>query len=282
MVATTVAPEQRDLRRARRAAVALLAVAVALTVVTRPQVFVGLALLAVLIVPIERVLPLRRQRILRPGLVTDLTHLLLNTVPVAIATVALVVAAALPFVPLRAIDIEASLPGSLSVVLAAAVVMLGSYGGHRLMHAVPFLWRFHAVHHSIEHMDWLAAARLHPLDAAFTQACFLLPLFALGYDPGLFAGIAVFVTALGIFQHANVRLRFPFVRWVLPTPEWHHWHHATDPDAHDTNFGLPFVDRLFGTAHMPRDRRPDGFGVPDPVPDGWVGQLKYSFTRAAR
>jgi sterol desaturase/sphingolipid hydroxylase (fatty acid hydroxylase superfamily) len=37
---------------------------------------------------------------------------------------------------------------------------------------VPFLWRFHAVHHSTEQMDWVAAGRLHPLDSAFTQACY--------------------------------------------------------------------------------------------------------------
>ena len=49
-----------------------------------------------------------------------------------------------------------------------------------------------------------------------------------------------------------MRLRFPILRWVLPTPEWHHWHHATDAEAHDHNFGLPVVDRLFGTAYLPR------------------------------
>lgn len=265
----------------RRAAMALLVAALVLTVLTRPQVLVGVALLGLVLVPLERAVPLKRQRVLRPGLVTDLTHLLLNTVPVAVATVALVVAAALPFVPLRRLDLEAALPGPVSAALAAAVVLFGSYWGHRLTHEVPFLWRFHAVHHSIEHMDWLAAARLHPLDSAFTQACFALPLFALGYDPGLFAGVAVLVTALGIFQHANVRLRFPVLRWVLPTPEWHHWHHATDAAAHDRNFGLPAVDRLFGTAYLPRGGRPAGFGIQDPVPpDSYLAQLRYAFARS--
>jgi sterol desaturase/sphingolipid hydroxylase (fatty acid hydroxylase superfamily) len=79
---------------------------------------------------------------------------------------------------------------------------------------VPFLWRFHAVHHSIEEMDWVASGRLHPLDQAFTQAFTVLPLFLLGYDAGVFAGVAVFVTLLALFQHANVRLRFPVLRWV--------------------------------------------------------------------
>ena len=89
------------------------------------------------------------------------------------------------------------------------------------------------------------------------------------------------MTALAIFQHANVRLRFPVLRWVLPTPEWHHWHHATDAEAHDHNFGLPVVDRLFGTAYLPRDGGPAGFGIPDPVPrDSYLAQLRYSFARS--
>jgi len=94
----------------------------------------------------------------------------------------------------------------------------------------------------------------------------------------VFAGAAVFVTLLAIFQHANVRFRFPGVRWIINTPEWHHWHHAIDAEARDKNFGLPVVDKLFGTAYLPQDRRPTGFGVPDPVPqDGYLRQLAYPF-----
>jgi len=110
-----------------------------------------------------------------------------------------------------------------------------------------------------------------------------MPLVIVGYGGGTFAGVAVFVTLLAIFQHANVRLRFPGVRWVINTPEWHHWHHAVDAEARDKNFGLPIVDRIFGTAYMPKDRRPTGFGIPDPVPQtGYLEHLAYPFTAAAR
>ena len=86
----------------------------------------------------------------------------------------------------------------------------------------------------------------------------------------MFAGVAVFVTLLAIFQHANVRLRFPGLRWVINTPEWHHWHHAIDADARDKNFGLPVVDKLFGTAYLPKDKRPDRLRHPRP---GAAGRL---------
>ena len=92
------------------------------------------------------------------------------------------------------------------------------------------------------------------------------PLFLLGYGAGVFGGVAVFITLLALFQHANVRLRFPGLRWVINTPEWHHWHHAIDDDARDKNFGLPVVDKIFGTAYLPKDRRPVGFGTRSPVP----------------
>ena len=145
-----------------------------------------------------------------------------------IAVLVLVVAAAIPFVWVRRMDLVGALPAWAAIALAAAVVAVANYWGHRLTHQVPFLWRFHSVHHSIEQMDWVASGRLHPLDQAFTQAFTVFPLVLLGYGAGVFGGVAVFITLLALFQHANVRLRFPGLRWVINTPEWHHWHHAID------------------------------------------------------
>jgi sterol desaturase/sphingolipid hydroxylase (fatty acid hydroxylase superfamily) len=95
--------------------------------------------------------------------------------------------------------------------------------------------------------------------------------------------VTTIITLLALFQHANVRLQFPVIRWIIPTPEWHHWHHASDLEAHDTNFGLPIVDKLFGTSYLPKDRRPTGFGIDDPVPqDGYLSHLAYPLRRQSR
>jgi len=256
-----------------------LAVAVA---VRGPGVVFGLLVLALLFVPLERSFPLRRQKVLRRSLATDLTHFLLDATIVGVLTIVLVVVAGLPLLWLRALDVESLLPGAVALPLSVALVFVGQYWGHRFTHRVPFLWRFHAVHHSIEQMDWVASARLLPLDQAFTQAFTVMPLFLLGYGRVALAGVAVVVTLLALFQHANVRLRFPGIRWVVPTPEWHHWHHAIDSAARDRNFGLPIVDRCFGTAHLPKDARPSGFGTDQPVPqDGYLRQLAYPFRRPA-
>jgi sterol desaturase/sphingolipid hydroxylase (fatty acid hydroxylase superfamily) len=254
--------------------------ALLLALVVRGDVLIGLTVLFLIFVPLEKLFALTPQRVFRRGVLTDVAHLLVNNIFSGIATIVLVIVAAIPLIWLRAFDIEAALPGAVAIGLAVVIVFVGNYWGHRLTHQVPFLWRFHAVHHSIETMDWVAAGRLHPLDTAFTQGVTILPLFLLGYDGRVFAGVAIFVTLLAIFQHANVRLRFPGVRWVINTPEWHHWHHAIDADARDKNFGLPIVDKMFGTAYLPKDRRPTGFGTNEPVPQaGYLRHLAYPFTR---
>jgi sterol desaturase/sphingolipid hydroxylase (fatty acid hydroxylase superfamily) len=251
---------------------------VVVLVVRGGGIIIGFGVLFLVFVPLERLFALRPQKVFRASYLTDLTHFVLDNVFVTVGAIALVVIAALPFLWMRAIDVEAMLPTAVALPVAVVLVVVGNYWGHRLTHAVPFLWRLHSVHHSIERMDWLAAARLHPLDSAFTQAVTILPLFLLGYDGGVFAGAAAFVTLLAIFQHANVRFRLPGLRWIVNTPEWHHWHHAIDIQARDKNFGLPIVDKLFGTAYLPKDRRPTGFGIHDPVPqDGYLRQLAYPF-----
>jgi sterol desaturase/sphingolipid hydroxylase (fatty acid hydroxylase superfamily) len=243
-----------------------------------PGAIVGLLLLAALFVPIERCCALRPQRVLRRGLLTDLTHFLVNTMLVTVLTVGGVVLSAVPLWWVRLLDAQSRLPVVVTVPLAAVTVLVAQYWGHRLAHQVPGLWRFHAVHHSIEQMDWVASARLHPLDQAFTQTLTVMPLFLLGYDGVAITGLAFAVALLALFQHANVRLRFPGLRWIVNTPEWHHWHHARDVDARDRNFGVPLVDLAFGTAFLPRGRRPTGFGTDAPVPEaGYLAHLAHPF-----
>jgi len=247
------------------------------------RLVVGFALLFLIFVPLEKLFALRRQKVFRKGIVTDLTHLLVNNLFVTVAAFALVVVSAIPFFWIRAFDLQSLMPAPVSIALAVALVFVANYWGHRLTHSVPQLWRFHSVHHSIEQMDWAAAGRLHPLDSGFTQAFTIMPLFILGYGGGVFAGATIVVALLAILQHANVRLRFPVVRWIIPTPEWHHWHHAIDDEARDKNFGLPVVDKIFGTAHLPKGRRPAGYGTHDPVPQtGYLAHLAYPFTKTAR
>jgi len=257
----------------------LVALGVAL-VLTRKHILT-FAALALLMVPLELAFPLRRERrFVRPGMLTDVTYFLFSATLTAACTAAAIVVFSIPFIPLRNLDLQASLPNWASWALVVVVFMLGNYWGHRLMHETPLLWRFHAVHHSIQDMDWVASSRLHPLDTTFSQVCTIVPMVALGYSGAAIFPVAVFIAVLAVFQHANTRLRFPLLRWLIPTPEWHHWHHAVDREAHDRNYGFPVVDVVFRTAFLPRDRRPEAFGIPDPVPGrNYLRQLWYPFSR---
>jgi sterol desaturase/sphingolipid hydroxylase (fatty acid hydroxylase superfamily) len=128
-------------------------------------------------------------------------------------------------------------------------------------------------------MDWLAAAHLHPIDQVWTRSCIVLPLFALGFSRATFGGFLAFTTFQAIFVHANVRLTFGPLRWVIATPEFHHWHHANDPAAYNSNFAgeFPWIDALFGTLYLPAGQMPAGYGVDDHQPPGYLAQLAWPF-----
>jgi sterol desaturase/sphingolipid hydroxylase (fatty acid hydroxylase superfamily) len=177
-----------------------------------------------------------------------------------------------------------ALPFGLELLLGLLVADLAGYVSHRLFHRGR-LWRVHAVHHSSERLDWLAAARVHPLNevgARFAQAA---PLLLLGFDPLVFAAAAPVLTLYAVLLHADVPWTFGPLRFVLASPAFHRWHHAADREALDKNFAglFPVWDLLFGTFHMPQGRAPARLGIRgERVPPGVLGQLAYPFRRRAR
>lgn len=280
-------------RRDRRVSVTVATVTLVLAAFAiRSNLAFGLVLLALVFVPLERIWSLDPQRILRKGWKTDLVHFAVNNLFTIVGLVAAVVVLGGVLhaaVPQGARDAVAGQPLWLQAVEALAFAEVAQYWAHRASHRVPLLWRFHKVHHSITELDWLAAARLHPVDQVFSRSCIVIPLFALGFTRGTFGALLVVFTAQAIFIHANVRFTFGPLRQVVATPEFHHWHHAADPRAYNSNFAgeLPVLDRIFGTLHLPaRDgsdgpRWPDGYGIAEPVPDGYLAQMAWPF-RSAR
>jgi sterol desaturase/sphingolipid hydroxylase (fatty acid hydroxylase superfamily) len=153
------------------------------------------------------------------------------------------------------------------------------YWTHRLAHEVPFMWRFHAVHHSPEHMDWVSGFRIHPFDGIAIAPAFFF-LIGAGFDAELAGIFVVFQIILGIFFHANVRVRWRLVDRIAANPEFHHWHHSSEADSVGHNYGavLPWWDLAFGTYFMPRHttgRRPYRYGISEPLPRNLLGQLTH-------
>jgi sterol desaturase/sphingolipid hydroxylase (fatty acid hydroxylase superfamily) len=130
-------------------------------------------------------------------------------------------------------------------------------------------------------MDWLMSARFHPVNAAVVTVLVTVPLRMLGFAFAVAGAAGLVMYALNLFEHANVRIDVPGLRWIVPNPAFHHWHHAVDTP--NCNYGqFPFVDAIFGTAHLPKDARPSVFGLHEPVPnEGYVEQLLHPLRRPA-
>ncbi|MEZ5012735.1 MAG: sterol desaturase family protein [Chitinophagales bacterium] len=161
-------------------------------------------------------------------------------------------------------------------ILQAVEVILFSdliiYWAHRLQHHVPFLWRFHKVHHSATHLDWLAAHREHPLDSIYTISLINLPAFILGFPLETLAGVIAFRGIWAIYIHSNVRLRIGPLRMLIGSPELHHWHHSMDQHAGNYANISPLMDLLFGTYHCP-PHEPERLGIEESFPTHYAGQL---------
>jgi sterol desaturase/sphingolipid hydroxylase (fatty acid hydroxylase superfamily) len=250
-----------------------------------PLAFAGtLLVLVAVFAPLERVFPARPgQRVLRPAWAVDLCFFAGQFVVFAAVTswavsgVGTWVDAHAPFgarAAMRALPIWAQ--AMVSLALGDLLV----YWFHRACHRYEFLWRFHAVHHSAEHLDWLAAYREHPLDGIATQILLNLPGIVLGLPFEAMGALVVLRGLWAVFIHSNVRLPVGPLRWILGAPELHHWHHLrADRTAHNFANLAPWLDLLFGTYHRPEGPETFALGIPEPWPRGYLAQLARPFRR---
>ncbi len=245
----------------------------------------NLIVYSAIFIPLERWFARRPdQRIFRESWRTDLAYFCVSALFVQVTTLLTMRPAMVFFDWAASADVQAwvrELPFAAQFVLILFVADLTQYWVHRAFHGVPALWRFHRIHHSADVMDWLAGSRLHLVDVAVTRGLTYVPVYILGFaEAPLFAYVA-FVSVQATFIHANVRFRFGALRWVVATPQFHHWHHGAEPEAIDRNFAvhLPVLDWLFGTFYLPGDRWPGAYGLAagDPVPRGFVRQFVRPF-----
>ena len=244
----------------------------------------NLLLLAVIFIPLERAFPQRPESTtFRPGWVTDGMYLTINHLAVqALTFLTLLPATSLAGVwqPIWLQTWVTAQPAWIQFIEIVVVADLVQYWIHRAYHAVPALWRVHAVHHSSETMDWLAGPRLHLIETVSMRSLVLVPIFLLGFGRPALYGYLVFVSFHAEFIHSNIKWRFGWLDHLVTTPRGHHWHHAVTPV--DKNFAIhvPWLDRLFGTQHLPKNEWPSEYGISGhPVPEGWLRQLLFPFRR---
>ncbi len=243
-----------------------------------------LLVLGLVFIPLERLFRLREQRIFRAGWQTDLMHFFISHAGVQVLSFATLIPAQALFSWAVQLDFQekvAAQPLWLQFIELVAVADLVTYWVHRAFHQVQWLWHFHAIHHSSREMDWLAGSRIHIVDALLTRSLTFVPIFLLGFSQTALVAYVVFVSFHAVYIHSNTRWRYPILRWLVATPEFHHWHHTSDEEGIDKNFAafLPLWDLIFGTAHMP-GHWPKRYGtVKFQPPESYLGQLAYPFRR---
>jgi sterol desaturase/sphingolipid hydroxylase (fatty acid hydroxylase superfamily) len=239
--------------------------------------------------PLERLFPrLRDQRLFRPEWREDLFYFLVSSLLVQLITF-------LALAPSSYINAEfdwlagtraaiGGLPWPVQFAMVILLTDLAQYWFHRAFHRFPFLWGFHAVHHSARSMDWLAGGRMHFIEMVLLRGLTSLPLLTLGFLPSVMQAYIGLVYVWASLVHANVGGDFNRLGKWLVVPRFHHWHHAIDPEGVDKNFAIhfPWLDRLFGTHYLPDGVWPSGYGVPEDVPRGYLAQFRYPFVRKNR
>ncbi len=247
-------------------------------IVVSSTLFLLISLL--LFAPVEWLLAARKGGSAPPG---DWLHFWLNTIIVPLA--------ALTLMAFIGGTIRASLPVAFRdwmgrqslwehLILVVVLVELWSYWAHRLAHSVPFLWRFHRVHHSIEHMTWVSALRQHPFDAVWIMAASNVPAFALGVDLRPLTGFILFERFYTVLLHSNLDFSYGWLDHLLASTRFHHWHHDSGEKGRNRNFAGMFsiFDTVFGT-YQPTQQAPESFGPPELAPRKYWRQMLHPFVR---
>ena len=243
-----------------------------------------LVILTVIFVPLERLFAQKREKILRKDIGADLAYYFVNSLlPAVLMSVPLGLAAwaVHRLVPAGFLATVGGQPFWTRMIAALVVAETGYYWGHRMMHQVPALWRFHSVHHSATHIDFLVNTRAHPIDMVFGRLCGTIPLYVVGLavPAGAAAGtlpvlITLAGTVWGFFIHANVNWRLGPLEWLITSPAFHHWHHTlSEPIDHNYASTLPWLDFIFGTFHLPKRQWPSDYGIKETMPHALSAQL---------
>jgi sterol desaturase/sphingolipid hydroxylase (fatty acid hydroxylase superfamily) len=242
---------------------------------------------ALIFVPLERFWPrYPEQGTFRPQWTMDVIYFISTHFPVQILSFLTLLPAtqathylAVPSVA----QFVANLPWLLQFFLAVLVADLAEWLIHFALHKVPFLWRFHSIHHSSQQLDWIAGSRSHFFDDLLVRGFILVPMMMIFSQPVTLAYL-IFVTIHATWCHCNFG---PSVKWLEPflvMPRYHHWHHSSQKEAIDKNFAIhfPWIDRLLGTHYYPQ-HWPEKYGLNgEEIPEGFLRQTIMPFFRNNR
>ena len=152
---------------------------------------------------------------------------------------------------------------------------------HRWLHYSPWLWEFHKVHHSVEQMGFAAHLRYHWMETIVYKSVQYIPLSMIGFGLDDFFILHLVTILIGHLNHANVKITYGPLKYVLNNPVMHLWHHAKNIPAgsNGVNYGisLSLWDYLFGTAYIPNQNANEQLGFEDQetFPKTFLQQLTH-------
>jgi sterol desaturase/sphingolipid hydroxylase (fatty acid hydroxylase superfamily) len=156
---------------------------------------------------------------------------------------------------------------------------------HRWLHHSPWLWEFHKVHHSVEEMGFAAHLRYHWMETIVYKSVQYIPLSMIGFGLDDFFILHLVTIMIGHLNHANVKITYGPLKYVLNNPVMHLWHHAKNIPAgsNGVNYGisLSLWDYLFGTAYIPNQNANEQLGFEDQetFPKTFLQQLTHPWNK---
>ena len=168
-------------------------------------------------------------------------------------------------------------PMAVQVILAVYVAEFGLYWAHRLAHETPFLWRFHAVHHSVTRLWFINTGRFHIMDSVFKIIPSLGLLILMGAPLEVTQWLSAITAFVGFMTHCNADMKAGYLNFIFSTPELHRWHHSKDLSEGNRNYGENVIlwDQVFGTYINPDRRPPVDIGMGDYMPEKFRHQLVW-------
>jgi len=154
-----------------------------------------------------------------------------------------------------------------------------------MLHRIPWLWKFHEVHHSVREMGYAAHLRYHFMDTIVYRTVEYIPLAMIGFGIQDFLLVHLFALSIGHLNHANIYLPLGPLQYLFNSPQMHIWHHSKElpKGAYGVNYGISLSvwDYLFGTVWMPKNGRdiPLGFNGVDEYPHSFWQQVLKPFKK---
>ncbi len=239
--------------------------------------------LALTIAVLERVMPHERAWLENDGqMLPDLLHTVLNKGVAQVLITVIVFMGIAGWMAPRGDGIwPAEWPLAIQLALGLVVIEFPLYWKHRLAHEWPWLWRFHAVHHSVTRLWFFNTGRFHLVDTLTGLAVGIPILLLLGAPEPVLLLVSAVTAFIGLLTHCNIEMRCGVLNYVFNTPSLHRWHHSKDLNEGNRNYGenLVLYDQLFGSFYNSPRRPPRDIGIEQPMPENFLGQLKVPFTR---